>query len=206
MDIDTRNIIALVGVLFAIIGLSCSAGLYGKVQDLPDCCGTGNALLNPPAECQYGSHGIFGKNYCISGKSCDEQKGVVHDDCCYEMSANAGKSDLIFAGIVLGCIMFTGLMAEFSEKCPACAQNCSACILGTANLLGLAMVIMIAVFSFQKQQADDTTGGCADSVTLAQVTEAGGLQWSALIFIILAQLCSCVVAVMTSSCFQDQMK
>lgn len=204
-SIDCRNIWALVGVLFAIIGISCSGALYGKIKDIPQCCGD-LSITDTPDACTKTFAGFI-PIPCTTDQSCSTKNKVWHDGCCIEYSGSAGKNDLIFGAIILGTVVFTGLMAEFSESCPACAQNCSACILGTANILGLGFVILVAYFVMKTSGADDTGSSSTDDCSgkaynMGQLVGQEGLVWAELIFLILAQLCSCVVAIMTSSCFQ----
>jgi len=190
MEMDLRNMIAIAGVLFGIIALGISGGAYGKIQNVDECCG-GNTEGCPKVD--IGSFEIT----CATPHSCDDENAIAYEGCCYTFEANAGQTAVIFCAITLGCIIFTGVMGECLENCPACCQNCSACILGFVNILGLAFVGLVIGFSFSSPDSEE---GCDASLVQATATE--GMTWAYLIFLALAQLMSCAVAVMSSSCCQ----
>lgn len=192
MIMDVRNMIAIAATVFALLAVIISGAAYGKIQNVDECCGP-----NPSSSC--GTVSVF--NFpCVTAQSCDSENAILHDGCCYVMAGNSGSIALIFCAITLGGIIFTGVMGECLENCPACCQNCSACIIGFVNVLGLGFCALVIGFSIGSPDSDGD--GCDASI--GEATETAGMLWAYLILLSLAQLLSCAVAVMSSSCCQPK--
>lgn len=202
---DKRNIVAITACCLGLLGVILMGAAMGSAKD--NCCDHDqNSTVDEVGGC------------AACGIACYAEPDayyVDYDKCCYDVGKPPLEASMIFVAVVLGGILVTAALGEGIERCHACIQNCSACLLATINIICLVCTVLSIVFTVhaQKNQEQETdvfgiTVQTCPEVSVVKILEVSGLAITALVFTTLGNVLSCVVAFMSSSCCQpdDQKK
>jgi len=196
-QIDKRNIVAITASCLGLLGVILMGAAMGEAKD--SCC-DGSSTIGDLKDC---------KACAIACLTDSDGYFVDYEGCCYETSKPPLEASMIMVACVLACILVTAALGEGMERCHACVQNCSACILATINLIGLACMVVVIVLTIQTQKNKENstdmfgvTVKTCPTVSLVKILEVSGLAITALVFSALGQVLSCAVAFMSSSCCQ----